>query len=126
MRATLLNDDEEALQDLRAKEEKKRAKEERQKKAEEKRKRGAEQGKAKKKKRPVVEEDSEEEENVDDPAPTAVRLNDSSEYSDEFQQEETYLTTEQYPFAEKEPEVRDFFVFSKLVFSSYFLCCRYV
>ena len=53
----------------------------------------------------AVEEDksSEDEEEV------VVTLDDSSEYSDE--QPEEVDSAEKYPFVEKEPSVRDFFLY---------------
>ena len=113
VRATLLNDDEDALKDLRLKEEKRLAKEERKKKAEEKKKNGTEKKKRPAKRRivDVAAEESDAEE------PVHMVLNDSSEYSDELTTEEqSYLSTLHYPFAEKAPEVRDFLFFVRLFF----------
>ena len=111
--ATLLNDDEDAVKDLRLQEEKRMAKEERKKKAEEKKKNGTE-----KKKRPVKRRivDVAAEEESDAEEPVEMVLNDSSEYSDELTTEEQSLTTSHYPFAEKAPEVRDFLFLVRLFF----------
>ena len=128
-----VTDNQEAIDGLREKFAKRQAKEERKRKAQEKkisdgkkgkkpvkrkrtvegeeeldeeeRKRRAQEKKTKKpvKRRSVEEEeemDEEEEEQVE------VRLDDSSEYSDEVEDED--LTAEHYPFAEKAPEVRNF------------------
>ena len=68
-----------------------------------------------------------EEEQTDDPV--QMVLNDSSEYSDELTAEEN-LTTSQYPFAEKAPEVREFLffhlVFYVLIILSYFFYYLYL
>ena len=120
MRATLLNDDEEALKDLRMKEEKRQAKDERKKKAEERKRNAVKRRKTAGKKKTPTARRAEETDEEDDPD-IQMRLDDSSEYSDEFQEEDDHLTTLHYPFAAKEPEVRDFLLFSKLVFSSCFL-----
>ena len=104
MRATLLNDDEEALKQLRAKEEKKMAKEEKKKKGDVKRKTVA-----KKRKAPAKRTHTDDSNEEDDPEPIQMQLDDSSEYSEEFQEEQDDLTTLQYPFAAKEPEVIEFY-----------------
>lgn len=116
VRATLLNDDEDALQDLRLKEEKRLAKEERKKKAEEKKKKGTEKKKRPAKRR-IVDVGLSAEEESDAEEPVQMVLDDSSEYSDELTTEEqSYLSTSHYPFAEKAPEVRDFLFLVRLFF----------
>ena len=111
VRATLLNDDEEALKQLREKEERKQAKEDRKKRAEEKKKDVAKKRKTSASRR-LLTLDSDEEDAPD----TQMRLDDSSEYSDELQEEDAYLTPSQYPFASKEPEVMDFLSFLSFFF----------
>ena len=98
VRACILTENEDAISDLRLKAEKK-------KKLEEKKKATAEKKAGqKRKKRPSVQVESDEEE-VDNPD-LAVELDDSSEYSDEVQEDDTWMDGH-YPFAEKEAEVRD-------------------
>ena len=94
VKACILTENQEAISDLKTKEEKKRLTEER-------KKRAAEKKEAKRRKVPqraVVEED---ESDVDDPT---VVLNDSSEYSEE-EGGDPMDTAVSYPFQEKEPEV---------------------
>ena len=55
--------------------------------------------------------DSDEEDAPD----TQMRLDNSSEYSDELE-EDAYLTPPQHPFASKEPEVMDFLSFLSFFF----------
>ncbi|XP_068205548.1 uncharacterized protein [Palaemon carinicauda] len=103
IRACILTEDEEALSQLRDKEEKKAAREEKKRRLQEK-KRGQEARQAVKKKRSEpVEESSSDEEAVDNPA----LCDDSSEYSDEVA-EELEFDAASYPFVQKEPEVGDF------------------
>ena len=85
---------------MREKEERKQAKEDRKKRAEQKRKDVAKRRKSSSASRRPLPMDSDEDAAQD----TQMRLDDSSEYSDELE-EDAYLTQSQYPFAAKEPEV---------------------
>ena len=111
IRACILTEDEEALGQLRDKEERKAAREEKRKRLEEKRREKRREQEArqapKKKRRSEPVESSSDEEAADNPAPIPI-CDDSSEYSDELA-EELELDADSYPFVDKEPEVRDFF-----------------
>ena len=102
VKACILTENEEALSDLRSKEEKKRKAEEKKRKAE-KKKQTASKAKRRKVSKPVVMEEEEEESEVE---AAAVVLDDSSEYSEE-ELEDPLDTAVPYPFQEKEPEVRN-------------------
>ena len=114
IRACILTEDHEALEQLRDKEERKLAKEEKQRKLKEKRKEREEKKKqleaekaSKRRRAEVVDVGLAEDTSSDEEAPPQVNLcDDSSEYSDELAEE---LEPETYPFAEKEPAVRNFF-----------------
>lgn len=110
IRACILTEDEEALGQLREKEEKKAAREEKkrrseEKKREKKREQEARQAAKRRRRSEPVEASSSDEEAADNPA----LCDDSSEYSDEFV-EELEHDAASYPFVQKEPEVRDFFL----------------
>ena len=90
MRACILTENEEAIADLRVKDEKRKAKESK-----------ANMQKAKKAKKPTQEEERNSEDEDD---PVDLQLDDSSEYSDEVEE----VINSPYPFVDKEPEVGDF------------------
>ncbi|KAG0701796.1 hypothetical protein GWK47_002887 [Chionoecetes opilio] len=115
IRACILTEDEEALDQLREKEKKKAAREEKkrrseEKKREKKREQEARQAAKRRRRSEPVEASSSDEEAADNPA----LCDDSSEYSDEFA-EELEHDAATYPFVQKEPEVGDF-VLVQLVF----------
>ena len=85
---------------MREKEARKQAKEDRKKRSEEKKKDVAKRRKSSSASRRPLPMDSDEDAAQD----TQMRLDDSSEYSDELD-DDAYLTQSQYPFAAKEPEV---------------------
>ena len=134
IRACILTEDEDAIAALRAKDDKKRklvekkrnaeerkrnAEEEKKRKAEEKKEeraakkkeqekgKGKHKGKAKKQQEVVLDLEAQELESEEEDE-AIVELNDSSEYSDEGQEEDSLPQQDTYPFAQKEPEVRDF------------------
>ncbi|KAG0715490.1 hypothetical protein GWK47_011818 [Chionoecetes opilio] len=105
IRACILTEDEEALDQLREKEKKKAAREEKkrrseEKKREKKREQEARQAAKRRRRSEPVEASSSDEEAADNPA----LCDDSSEYSDEFA-EELEHDAATYPFVQKEPEV---------------------
>ena len=106
IRACILTEDEEALGQLREKEQKKAAREEKKLVLLEKRK--ARQARPPRKRTRPADDTSSDGEAADAPAPVSM-VDDSSEYSDELA-EELEADAASYPFAEKEPEVRDFFL----------------
>ncbi|KAG0728934.1 hypothetical protein GWK47_031411 [Chionoecetes opilio] len=104
IRACILTEDEEALDQLREKEKKKAAREEKkrrseEKKREKKREQEARQAAKRRRRSEPVEASSSDEEAADNPA----LCDDSSEYSDEFA-EELEHDAATYPFVQKEPE----------------------
>lgn len=119
IRACILTEDEEALGQLREKEEKKAAREEKKRRSEEKKrekKREQEARQAAKRRRRPEPASSSDEEAADNPAPNAL-CDDSSEYSDELA-EELEHDAASYPFVQKEPEVRDFFLIFQNLYPS--------
>lgn len=94
IRASILTENQEAIADMQAREDKKTGLAQKQK------------PKAKRRKTvpPVLQQESSSSDSEDDPMP--VRLDDSSEYSDEV--EDLALGPSEYPFTEKEVEVDDF------------------
>ena len=100
VKACILTEDENAIRELRAKQEKKDKAEEKKRKAGEKKGQGAPQKKRKAQRRIVEVEEGESEA---EEAP--LLLDDSSEYSEE-EFEDPLGTAAAYPFQEKEPEVR--------------------
>ena len=102
VRACILTENEEAIQDLRVKAEKRQRSEEKKKASAEKKKNLTKKKSASRRKSVPEEEESEEE--VDD---VQMVLDDSSEYSmDELEDDD--WTERSYPFASKPIEVRDF------------------
>ena len=97
-----MTENDEALQDLRAKEEKKKKNEERKKKLEEKKNKRGTTAKRRKVQRRIIEVEEEEDSEVEAPQ---LQLNDSSEYSEE-DVDDPAETAGPYPFKEKELEVR--------------------
>ncbi|XP_064098179.1 uncharacterized protein LOC135209433 [Macrobrachium nipponense] len=110
IRACILTEDEEALGQLREKEEKKAVREEKKRRLEEKKREQEARQAAKRRRSEAVEASSSDEEAADNPA----LCDDSSEYSDEFA-EDLEHDAASYPFVQKEPEVGDF-VLVQLVF----------
>ncbi|KAG0702582.1 hypothetical protein GWK47_025061 [Chionoecetes opilio] len=110
IRACILTEDEEALDQLREKEKKKAAREEKKRRSEEKkREQEARQAAKRRRRSEPVEASSSDEEAADNPA----LCDDSSEYSDEFA-EELEHDAATYPFVQKEPEAHTFQVTSKM------------
>ena len=116
----ILTTNEDAIRQLREKEqkklekiEKKKLQEQKKREREEKKRTKAEKGPSKKKQKVVEEDTSDEEDDLGAaPLPTSL-VDDSSEYSSEenFIDEE-YPSVNTYPFKVKEPEVRDYCIIS--------------
>ena len=111
IRACILTEDEEALGQLREKEQNKIARDEKKVRLQEKRNERKKQQEArnatKRRRTEPAANSSSDEEAADAPAPVNM-CDDSSEYSDELA-EELEPDAASYPFVEKEPAVRDFF-----------------
>ena len=117
MRACILTENEEAISDLKLKAEKKKKTEERKKAAAEKkarRKTGARPSRAV--------EDSDEEAVDDVGQPLELHLDDSSEYSEEVEEDDSWMEV-QYPFADKAAEVGDFV---RIFFLFFYFCLMFI
>lgn len=106
IRSCILTEDEDALGQLRDKEEKKVAREEKKVQLQEKRQEKLTIQALKKRRTEPADLSSSDEEAADGPAPVSI-VDDSSEYSDELA-DELEDDAASYPFVDKEPEVRDF------------------
>lgn len=103
MKACILTEDEDAIALLRAKEEKKRKVEEKKRKAEEKKKAAPGKKTSAPKQKPTR-TPAPQESSTDDEEDLAVLLNDSSDFEEEFGQDD-FPMDGSYPFVDKQAEV---------------------